>query len=156
MHRAEKEIKHREEIESLLKEAEIGRLGTCVDGEPYVVPLSFAYHDGKIVFHCAKRGKKLDNIAKNPQVCFEVDTGEVIPDEKPCRFSVRYKSVIAYGTARVYNDPDKMIEVLRLIVDKYAKKGMSSQLTKEDVLRYENLAVVEITVDEMTGKKSPP
>jgi len=89
MHRAEKEIKHREEIESLLKEAEIGRLGTCVDGEPYVVPLSFAYHDGKIVFHCAKRGKKLDNIAKNPQVCFEVDMGEVIPDEKPCRFSVR-------------------------------------------------------------------
>jgi len=156
MLRSEKAIRDREEMESFLREVEIGRLGTCVDGKPYVVPLSFAYHKGKIVFHCAKRGKKLDNIAKNPQVCFEVDMGEVILDEKPCRFSVRYKSVIAYGTARVYNDPDKMIEVLRLIVDKYAKKGMSSQLTKEDVLRYENLAVVEITVDEMTGKKSPP
>jgi len=156
MHRAEKEIKDRGEIERILRAAEFGRLGTCVDGEPYIVPLSFAYHDGKIVFHCAKRGKKLDNIAKNPRVCFEVDTGEVIPAEKPCRFSVRYQSVIAYGTAQVYNDPDKMVEVLTLITDKYGTKEMCSQLTREDVLRYENLAVVEITIDKMTGKRSPP
>lgn len=156
MQRPEKEIKERGEVESILKKAEVGRLGTCVDGEPYVVPLSFAYHDGKVVFHCAKRGKKLDNIAKNPRVCFEVDTGEVIPAEEPCAFSVRYRSVIAYGTARVYTDSAKVVEALRLIVDKYAAKGISTQLTEETVLRYRNLAVVEITIDKMTGKRSPP
>jgi len=156
MHRAEKEIKDREEIESLLKEAEIGRLGTCVNDEPYVIPLSFAYYDGKIVFHCAKQGKKLENIAKNPRVCFEVDKGEVIPAEKPCGFSVRYRSVIAYGTARIHNDPNKIVEALRLIVDKYAPKGMSNQITEETILDYKNLAVVEITIEEITGKKSPP
>jgi len=155
MLRTEKEIKYRGEMERLLKEAEIGRLGTCTDGEPYVVPLLFAYHDGKIVFHCAKRGKKLDNIAKNPRVCFEVDTGEVVPAEKPCAFSVQYRSVIAYGAARVCTDLAKVIEVLRLIVDKYAAKDLGSQITEETVLRYENLTVVEITIDEMTGKKSP-
>jgi hypothetical protein len=155
MMRPEKEIKDRDEMELLLKTAKIGRLGTCVDGEPYVVPLSFAYHDDRIVFHCARKGKKLDNIARNPRVCFEVDTGEVVPAEEPCAFSVRYKSVIAYGAARVYTDSAKVVEALRLIVDKYAAKDLGSQITEETVLRYKNLAVVEITIDEMTGKKSP-
>jgi nitroimidazol reductase NimA-like FMN-containing flavoprotein (pyridoxamine 5'-phosphate oxidase superfamily) len=156
MQRSEKEIKEREEIEHILEEAEIGRLGTCSKGEPYVVPLSFAYRDGKIMFHCARRGKKLDNIAKNPRVCFEVDTGEVIPAEKPCDFSYSYRSVIAYGEARVYTNSKKMVEALKLLVDKYAPSGMSGQLTEGTVSKYDNLAVVEITVNEMTGKKSSP
>ena len=100
MQRSEKEIKEREEIEPILEKSEIGRLGTCFEWEPYVVSLSFAYHDGKIVFHCARRGKKLDNIAKNPRVCFEVDAGDVISAENPCEFSCRYRSVIACGEAR--------------------------------------------------------
>lgn len=156
MHRPEKEIKDLGEIESILKEAEIGRLGTCAGGEPYVVPLSFAYHDGRIVFHCARRGKKLENIAGNPRVCFEVDSGEVIPADEPCGLSCRYGSVIAYGEARVYTDPRKMVEVLRLLVDKYGPGGLSDQITVEVVSRYENLAVVEIEIDEMTGKRSQP
>lgn len=156
MQRPEKEIRDRKEIESILEEARIGRLGTCADGEPYVIPLSFVYHDGKIVFHCAKRGKKLDNIAITPRVCFEVDAGDLIQGEKPCDFSFRYRSVIAQGTARVYTDPGKMVEVLRLLTDKYAPKGMSNQVTEEMVARYKNLAVVEIVIDEMTGRKSPP
>lgn len=156
MQRPEKEIRDRGEMERILREAEIGRLGTCADGEPYVVPLSFAYDDGRIVFHCARRGKKLENIAGNPRVCFEVDSGEVIQADEPCSFSFRYRSVIAIGEARVYTDPQKIVEALRLLVDKYAPGGLSGQLTVEGVSRHENLTVVEITIDEMTGKKSPP
>jgi len=155
MNRHEKEIRDVEEMEAILREAEIGRLGTSVEGTPYIVPLSFAYHDGRIVFHCAGKGKKLDGIAENPRVCFEVDGGEVLPAENPCDFTYRYRSVIAHGEAKAHRHPGKLVEVLRLLVDKYAP-GMSSQVTEESVSRYDDLAVVEITVDEMTGKKSPP
>jgi nitroimidazol reductase NimA-like FMN-containing flavoprotein (pyridoxamine 5'-phosphate oxidase superfamily) len=156
MHRPEKEIRDWVEMEGILREAEIGRFGTCAGGEPYVVPLNFAYEDGKIVFHCARRGKKLENIAGNSRVCFEVDSGQVMQADEPCGFSFSYRSVIAYGEARVHTDPRKMVEALRLLVGKYALRRMSDQLTSEAVSRYENLAVVEITVDEMTGKRSPP
>ena len=156
MRSPEKEIRDRGEIERILREAEVGRLGTCADGEPYVVPLHFAYSDGRIVFHCARRGKKLDNIAGNPRVCFEVDSGEVIQADEPCEFSTNYRSVIAYGEARVYIEPKKMVDALRLLVDKYAPRGMSDKITEAAVSKYGNLAVVEITVDEITGKRSPP
>jgi len=153
--RAEKEIRERREIERILEEAEVGRLGMCIDGRPYVVPVNFAYHEGKIFLHSAKGGRKLEALARNPRVCFEVDEGEVVPKEKPCDYTVRYRSVIASGEAEIRSEPKKMLEALRLIVEKYAPKERGTQLTEETVSGYKNLVVVEIRIEEMTGKRSP-
>ncbi len=132
----------------------MGRLGTCVDGRPYVVPLSFAYRHGRILFHGAVEGKKMREIARNPRVCFEVDVAELLPSEDPCNYSFRYRSVIADGTARVIEDEGERIEGLKLIVEKYAP-GMGDRITGETVERFKNMAVVEIKIEEMVGKKSP-
>jgi len=154
LRRKEKEIKDKGEIEEVLRDAQIGRLGTSVDGQPYVVPLSFAYHDGKIIFHGAREGKKMEDIARNPRVCFEVDNGEAIPSDDPCGFSFRYRSVIANGTAKIIEDPKTSLEALRILVDKYSP-GKGEKLTLERIERSKNMVVVEIAVDEMVGKKSP-
>jgi hypothetical protein len=154
LRRADKEIKAPGEVEAVLMEAEVGRLGTCADGLPYVVPLSYAYSDGRILFHGASEGKKMREIARNPRVCFEVDVAELMPAEDPCNFNFRYKSVIANGTARVIEDVDERIDGLKLIVEKYAP-GMGDRITEETIDRLKNLAVVEIKIDEMVGKKSP-
>jgi nitroimidazol reductase NimA-like FMN-containing flavoprotein (pyridoxamine 5'-phosphate oxidase superfamily) len=154
LRRPEKEIKDKADVESVLTEALVGRLGTSVDGQPYVVPVSFAYHDGKIVIHGAKIGKKMENLARNPRVCFEVDTSEIIPADNPCGFTYKYRSVIANGTARFIEDPIEKAASLRLLVEKYAP-GKGSQMTEERVGAFTNLTVVEITVEEMVGKKSP-
>jgi nitroimidazol reductase NimA-like FMN-containing flavoprotein (pyridoxamine 5'-phosphate oxidase superfamily) len=61
------------EIEAILKRTEVGRLALCDGSAPYIIPLNFAYLNGKIGFHCDWKGKKLDIIAKNPRCCFEVD-----------------------------------------------------------------------------------
>jgi nitroimidazol reductase NimA-like FMN-containing flavoprotein (pyridoxamine 5'-phosphate oxidase superfamily) len=154
LRRPEKEIQDKAEVESVITEAEVGRLGTSVDGRPYVVPVSFAYHEGKIVIHGAKIGKKMENIARNPRVCFEVDKSEIIPSDNPCGFTYKYRSVIANGTARFIENPAEKAASLRLLVDKYAL-GKGSQMTEERVEAFTNLTVVEITVEEMMGKKSP-
>ena len=154
LRRPEKEIKDKAEVERILTEAEVSRLGTSADGRPYAVPLSFAYHEGKIVIHGAKIGKKMENIARNPRVCFEVDTSEIIPADDPCGFTYKYESVIANGTARFIENPVEKAASLRLLVEKYAP-GKGSQMTEERVEAFTNMTVVEITVEEMMGKKSP-
>lgn len=65
-------IESREEIEGILKQETIGYLGLAKDGMPSVVPLNYGYIEGKIIFHSALTGKKLDYIRANPQVCFTV------------------------------------------------------------------------------------
>ena len=154
LRRKEKEIIDPRAVEAVLEKALVGRLGTCFEGEPYVVPLSYVYHKGGIIFHCALEGKKMENITRNPRVCFEVDTGEPIPAETPCGFGFRYESVIIGGRARVLVDPKMRLEALRALTDKYAP-GKGDMLTEEELKGFQNLAVVEIIVDEMTGKKSP-
>ena len=52
-----------EECLEILKTAKRGVLAVLGDeGYPYAVPLDFVYEDGKIYFHCAKEGHKLDAI----------------------------------------------------------------------------------------------
>jgi len=154
LRRADKEIRDRAEVDAVLREAMVGRLGTCSDGRPYVVPLSFAYHEGKIYFHGAVEGKKMADISRNPRVCFEVDESELVPAEDPCNFNFRYRSVIADGKARVIEDPAERLAALRLLVEKYAP-GKGGTLTEERVRGSASLAVVEIKIEEMAGKKSP-
>lgn len=154
LRRAEKEIKDRSEVEEILRTAIVGRLGTCLDGEPYVVPLSFAYDGGRIVFHGPLEGKKMTDIAGNSRVCFEVDEYEIMPGRTSCEYSFKYRSVVANGVARIIQDPERRLEGLKLVVEKYAP-GKSDEITPERLASFRNLAVVEIEIKEMTGKTSP-
>ena len=61
-----------DEIESVLRRHHIGRLACIVDGEPYLVPITFAYRDGFIYCHTVP-GQKLDALRADPRVAFEVD-----------------------------------------------------------------------------------
>jgi hypothetical protein len=73
-------------MESILMEAEVCRLG-CTDdvGKPYIVPLSFAYREGKIYIHSAPEGQKIDILGKNPGCCIEVDDcRDIVRAEIPC------------------------------------------------------------------------
>jgi len=154
MRRKDKEIADRAVVEELLREAEVGRLATCGGGEPYVVPVSFVYHDGRIIIHGSGEGRKMENIVSNPRVCFEVDQSEKMEGGRPCDYSFRYMSVVVQGRARVLDGDNERLVALRRLTDKYApSKGRA--LTAEDLRRYPSLAVVEVVVDSMTGRRSP-
>jgi nitroimidazol reductase NimA-like FMN-containing flavoprotein (pyridoxamine 5'-phosphate oxidase superfamily) len=152
LRRKEKEITDKIEIEKILKSTYVGRLGTSKENIPYVVPVSFVYYNGKIIFHGARKGMKMDNIRSNPQVCFEVDTSEIIISDNPCNYSFKYNSVIANGRAKILEDPREKLRELRRLTDKYAP-GKGKRIEEEHV--NENLSVVKITIHKMKGKKSP-
>lgn len=62
MRRFKQELRQRE-IERILLNDTSGVLAVIDEnGFPYAVPLSFAYKDGKIYFHSAKTGHKIDAI----------------------------------------------------------------------------------------------
>lgn len=142
-----------DDAEQILANALVGRLGTSWNNEPYIVPLNFAYDQRKIYFHCAKEGKKIECILRNPTVCFEVDDLIGIREsESPCSIGTYYKSVIAFGDARIIKGTEKKEETLKKIIGKYAK-NVELSVDRE---RLEKTEVVEITVKRMTGKQSLP
>jgi nitroimidazol reductase NimA-like FMN-containing flavoprotein (pyridoxamine 5'-phosphate oxidase superfamily) len=137
-------------MEAILREEVIGYLGLSADGRPYVVPLNYAYVEGKIYFHCALTGRKLDHIRANPQVCFTVarQTGRVREHagQDPCH--VDSDSVICYGTARIIDSAEKRQPALDAFNARYSPNAEPISLE-----RVENCGAVEIAIREMTGRR---
>ena len=74
MRRAKCEIIDQKEMIEILKGTSIGRLATLdSEGYPYITPVNFVYYQDCVYFHSGTKGEKIDNLARNPRVCFEVD-----------------------------------------------------------------------------------
>ena len=151
MRRNDREISDRSEMESLLREAEVCRLG-CIDdlGRPYIVPLSFGYREGKIYIHSAPEGQKIDILKKNPECCVEVDEcREIVRGGTPCNAGMRYRSVICRGKACFISDPEEKQAGLNCILDHYVFDPYS--FSEKEMM---GVCVIRIDIVEMTGKKS--
>ncbi len=142
-------IDSREEMERILREEVLGYLGLAGEAQPYVVPLNYAYADGKILFHCALTGQKLDAIRRNPRVCFTVgrQTGDVRDHAgAPCH--VDSDSVVCYGRARLIDDHAERAAALNAFNRHY--RPTAPDIPGERVAQ---CMAVEIAITEMTGRR---
>jgi hypothetical protein len=158
MRRAHCEIKDPQEMERILDAATVGRMATLdAQGYPYVTPVNFVYYKGAIYFHCAPQGEKLDNIRRDPRVCFEVDVPlsyvavSFNPERNPCRTHQLYRCVIIRGRAAVLPGGDLKAEVLNALVAKHEGSRDFTPITPASAA-YEKCLVVEIRPERMTGK----
>ena len=140
-----------EESEKILREATHGVLAVTGDGGfPYAVPVSHVYKDGKIYFHCARQGHKIDAIKNNPKVSFcVVSRDDVMPRER----TTAYISVIAFGEARIVDDEAGLRKIAGLVGEKYSR-DFPQECKKEtdEVIAAGTMLCVEITVLHLTGK----
>ncbi|HGJ65686.1 TPA: pyridoxamine 5'-phosphate oxidase family protein [bacterium] len=144
-------IKDQSEIEAILNDGVFGAFATINnDGSPYVITVNYVYHNGKIYFHCALKGKKLDNINHDPRVCFEVHLiDRIVIAEKADEVSVRYRSVIVNGYAKIIDDTKLKEEALIALSEKYTKGHDISPPSPECI---QHTGIVEIDIKEITGK----
>jgi nitroimidazol reductase NimA-like FMN-containing flavoprotein (pyridoxamine 5'-phosphate oxidase superfamily) len=141
-----------DDAREFLRAGREGRLATCDSaGQPYITPLNYLYREGNIYFHSNLNGRKLDNIAANSRVCFEVSTAAklTVAFDRPCNCSTRYTSVLAFGVARVVSDEGQKAALLNLLVEKYAEGKAFQQVEEKHAA---GCAVVEIDVTRISGK----
>ncbi len=94
-----------QQIEKVISENIIARLGCHADDETYVVPISYAY-DGKYFYARSFAGMKITMMRKNPKVCLQIDTMEDMAD---------WKSVIIWGTfEELADEEDKKTALTKL------------------------------------------
>lgn len=120
------------------------------EGYPYAVPLSYVYADDKIYFHCAKSGHIMDSMKRNVKVSFcVIDEDQIIPEE----FTTYFRSVIVFGKARILEGEEKMA-ALRKLCRKYSSSQSEEHFQKVVSRSYNNLEMVEISIDYKTGKEA--
>ncbi len=150
MRRKEKAINDRAEIEAVINAARVCRMGMCDGQVPYIVPLCFGYTADAFYFHCAAEGRKLEILAKNPNVCIELETGVALrPGAKACDWGMAYRSVIAFGRAERVEALEAKQQALDLIMARYAPGTFdypAAALAKT--------VVIQVRIRSMTGKRS--
>ena len=137
-----------EECAEILRRERRGVLATLGDdGYPYAVPLNFVYEDGKIYFHCAGEGHKIDATRRCDKASFCVtEQGERAPGE----WWFKVRSVIAFGRVRMLEDRDEVLSRVRALGLKYAAPDYVEKEIQKDGKRVQCL---ELTIEHMTGKR---
>ena len=122
MRRNNRQVTNLNEIEKIVAECKVARLGMNDDGKVYIVPMNYGCEcdgTGKITFyfHCAKVGRKMEILQKNPEVCLELDgRHELMTADSPCDHSYYFTSLIGNGTVEILEDTDEKDRTLKLIM----------------------------------------
>jgi len=150
------------EIDRLLAEEGHGFLGiTTPDGWPSVVPVNFVHLDGRVYFHGASEGEKMDSLGADPRVTFTVVRDlSVVPSyyQHPkfaCPATQYYQSVMIRGRARFVETAEEKARVLQALMEKLQPEGGYEPITAEAPRYRKSLATTAVTaieIERITGK----
>ena len=155
MRKKDREIADPAEIEQILKRGEIINVAMCQGDQPYVLPFNYGFVNGIIYIHSATKGFKLEVLAQNPKVSFNVTTDvQLLPADRPQDCSVAYYSVVGFGRVRMVEDPVEKLAALEAVMVQYYPKNDAWQYPEKVVAA---CTVWCIEIEHLTGKcKLPP
>ena len=151
MRRTRQELSH-EECIAVLDRGTSGVLALeGDDGYPYAVPISYLYENGKIYFHCAKSGHKLDAIRRNCHASFcVIDQDQVVPQ----KYTSYFRSVIVFGSIKILEDEQEKRASVEKLAIKYAPEDTQAGRQAAIDREWDLLCMLEMDIEHMTGKQA--
>ena len=138
-----------QQIDQVLNSQAVGRIGCYAEGTVYVVPVTYAYHDGCIYAHSSE-GTKIHMMRKNSDVCFQVEDIDNMAN---------WRSVIAWGKYEELTEEAQREEAMRILIDRIAPLTISEtvkphrQTMSRDVDEKQRKNVVyRIRIQRRTGR----
>lgn len=150
--RRHKQLLSEQETLKIMESGTSGVLAVLGDEDyPYAVPLSYVYIDGRIYFHCAKSGHKLDAISRHPKASFCVIAQDrVMPEE----YTSYFRSAIAFGRTRVLTDEEELRSAIVLLADKYHPTASAQEREAAIQREADLLCMFALEVEHLTGKEA--
>ena len=140
-----------EEEIAILEKATTGTLALLGDNDyPYAVPISYVYHDGKLYFHSALAGHKVDAIRKCDKASFCVIEQD---DVQPEKYTTFFRSVIAFGRIHIIEDEHEKLEVARMLGNRY-NPNHDEALQKEIENGLSRMLAIRFDIEHLAGKEA--
>ncbi len=137
-----------EECEQILSAGKRGVLAVLGDdGYPYAVPLDYVFDDGRLFFHSAVAGHKLDAILAYDKCSFCVLSE---PEENEGEWWLTWRSVIAFGRVHVIDDEQRKLARLTEIGYKYFPSKEEAEGSAARSLN--RVEMLELTIEHLSGK----
>ena len=148
MRRNKQQLREEEALE-VLENAKRGVLSVIGDGGwPYGIHLNPYWEDGRLYFHGAKAGHKIDALRKNARASFTIiDDG--VKDEGGWAYT--FRSVIVFGRVEFVDDQARALEICRRL----ARRFNPNESDIEDEVRRagSHVQVFALVPEHITGKR---
>lgn len=140
-----------EECIEILNSSTSGTLALLGDNDyPYSVPISYVYNDGKLYFHSALTGHKIDAINMHSKASFCVIAQDKVVPEK---YTTYFRSVIAFGKICVIDNDAEKLRAIEILAEKYSPQLAEGRKTEiED--NFSRMCMIELDIEHMTGKEA--
>jgi nitroimidazol reductase NimA-like FMN-containing flavoprotein (pyridoxamine 5'-phosphate oxidase superfamily) len=127
------------ETRELLQNGRIGRLGCVLQGEPYLVPMSYVFDSDSIYLH-SYPGSKIKALKSNPRACFQVDE---VDNE------ISWRSALAFGCYEEVDDAEQRAWVLRRFLTHFPDLTPVESVPVHD--GGSSVIIFRIKIDRITG-----
>ncbi len=136
--------------EKVMRLAKVCRIALSLDNIPYIVPVSFGYNNKTIYFHSSCKGKKIDILRKNNNVCFEFDINcKLIKSQDVCKYSMEFNSVVGYGKAYFIQDIKEKKAALNILVNNYME---TKEIFDFPANNLSSVLLIKIKIEQITTR----
>ena len=158
LRRVDREVKEAKALKQILRYSKYFVLSLADEGEPYAVPMGYVYDEKEnvVYFHCAKEGKKIEFINRNPRAW-----GVIVVDQGIMEGACvnMYASAMFSGRVEFFEDASEKAKVMNLFAERLSSdtEGVKIRVQKlfgGDGNTLSSVVFGKIRLEELTGKRS--
>lgn len=147
-----------EEAAAILAEGLVGHVAFVMDGQPYVMPMSYHFDPAqptRVYLHGGHHSRLMRHLATRASVCIEVTLVDGLVYSRTALYhSVNYRSVVVFGRAAASPPPDEVQRTL--LHDMVARYHPGRRVGRDyDAIPDGHLAAtafIEIAIEEWSAK----
>lgn len=147
-----------DDIRAILDAGSIAGVGFSLDGQPFVIPMFYGRRDETLFLHGSAASRLMAVLAAGAPACVTVTHVDgLVLARSAFHHSMNYRSVVAFGTARLIQEPRRKIEALR-VMSEHLLPGRWAEVRGPNKRELTETTVLEMPIDEASAKSrsGPP
>jgi hypothetical protein len=139
-------------VHAVLDAAALCHVSYVVEGNPYCTPTLFWREASRLYWHGSNSSRMLRNLSEGQPTCLTVTHLDSLVLAR-CGFnhSADYRSVMAFGHARLVEEPDEKRRALVMMVDRFFP-GRTAQLRASTQQEIDATTVVMMDIERASAK----
>ncbi len=139
-------------IHAILDEGLVCHIGFVIEGQPYVIPTTYARVDDRLYIHGSTASRMLRTLRESVPVCVTVTLLDgLVLARSAFHHSMNYRSVVVLGNAVEVADPSERLEALRAIVE-HVVPGRCNDVRQPNEQELKATLVLRVPLTEASAK----
>jgi hypothetical protein len=139
-------------VYDILDSAMVAHIAYTIDGQPYCTPTGFWREDDTLYWHGSSASRMIRSQSAGVPVCVTAThLDAIVLARSGFHHSVNYRSVMAFGTARLVTDAGEKARALDGFVDRFFP-GRSREIRPATGQEVKATSFVVMPIDEASGK----